>query len=163
MVHTERSEPLVAAPEASRPRRRNASLVAAIFAAALLVVTTTAAVAPAADARSAGKASVTNHRATMDSGGGVPVKVHCGAPSTSHCTGNLRLVSKLSPGNIVSSFRHGFTVRGGHTRTIRIQAAGPQIERVLQVGSLKGTVKIKEKKPRAVPVHSSPITVHRPA
>lgn len=117
---------------------------------------------PAADAQAKGKASVVGHAATMDPGGGVPVKVHCAAPKAKPCKGDLRLVTELAPGSSVSSFRQAFVVPGGKTRTIRIQAAGSQIERLLQGNPLAGVVNVKERKPRSLAVHSSPITVRLP-
>jgi hypothetical protein len=117
---------------------------------------------PAADAQAKGKATVTSHAATMDPGGGVPVKVHCAAAKAKSCKGSLRLVVEAVPGSSVSSLRQAFVVLGGKTRTVRIQAAGTQIERLLQAGTLPGVIKVKERKPRSVPVHSSPITLHAP-
>ncbi len=117
---------------------------------------------PAADAQAKGKATVTSHDATMDPGGGVPVKVQCAAPKAKTCKGSLRLVVEFVPGSSVSSFRQAYAVPGGKTRTVRVQAAGTQIERLLQAGTLPGEIKVKERKPRAIPVHSSPITLHAP-
>lgn len=117
---------------------------------------------PAADAQAKGKAAVTSHDATVDPGGGVPVKVHCAAPKAKACKGSLRLVVEVVPGSSASSFRQAYAVPGGKTRTVRIQAAGTQIERLLQAGTLPGEIKVKERKPRAIPVHSSPITLHAP-
>jgi hypothetical protein len=117
---------------------------------------------PAADAQAKGKSTVTSHDATMDPGGGVPVTVHCGAPKAKSCKGSLRLVVEVVPGSTISSFRQAFAVPGGKTRTVRIQAAGTQIERLLQAGTLPGEIKVKERKPRSVPVHSSAINLHAP-
>jgi len=117
---------------------------------------------PAADAQARGKATVTSHDATMDPGGGVPVKVHCAAPKAKTCKGSLRLVVEVVPGSSVSSFRQSYVVPGRKTTTVRIQAAGTQIERLLQAGTLAGDIKVKERKPRAIPVHSSPVTLHAP-
>jgi hypothetical protein len=118
---------------------------------------------PAADAQAKGKAVVRSHAVTVDPGGGVPVKVHCVASKAKRCKGSLRLVVEVVPGSSVSSLRQGFVVPGGGTKTVRIQAAGTQIERLLQAGTLAGVVKVKERKPRSVPVHSSSITLHAPS
>jgi len=115
-----------------------------------------------ADTPATGKAAVTSHAATMDPGGGVPVKVHCAAPKAKRCKGSVRLVVEVVPGSTVSSFGQRYGVPGGRTRTVRVQAAGTQIERLLQAGTLAGVVKVKERKPRSVPVHASPITLHAP-
>jgi hypothetical protein len=138
--------------------RINGPLAVAAFVSVVLA----AGVVPAADAQARGKASVTSHDATMDPGGGIPVKVHCAAPKAKRCKGNLRLVTEVVPGSIVSSYRQAYDVRGGRTATIRIQAAGTQIERLLQAGSLAGTIKVKERKPRSLSVHTSQIVLHAP-
>ena len=117
---------------------------------------------PAADAQAKGKATVTSQDATMDPGGGVPVKVHCAAPKAKSCKGSLRLVVEVVPGSSVSSFRQTYGVPGGKTRTVRVQASGTQIERLLQAGTLDGEIKVKERKPRAIPVHSSPVALRAP-
>jgi hypothetical protein len=117
---------------------------------------------PAADAQAKGKAAVTSHAATMDPGGGIPVTVHCAASKAKRCKGSVRVVTEVVPGTSISSLRQGFVVPGGRTKTIRIQAAGTQIERLLQAGTLAGVIKVKERKPRSIPVHSSPITLRAP-
>jgi hypothetical protein len=139
-------------------RTRGAAIPVAV---ACIGVVLTSGALPAV-AQATGKASVVNHRATMDPGGGVPVKVHCAASKQTRCAGSLRLVTELVPGTTVSSPRQAFVVPGGKTRTVRIQASGAQIERLLQGSPLSGVVKVKERKPQTVPAHPSPITVHLP-
>ena len=142
--------------------RIHGPLSVAAFVAVVLAAGLSPTPVPTADTQAKGKATVTSHAATMDPGGGVPVKVHCAAAMAKRCKGSVRLVVEVVPGSSVSSFAQRYVVPGGRTRTVRIQAAGTQIERLLQAGTLAGVVKVKERKPRSLAVHGSPITLHAP-
>jgi hypothetical protein len=139
--------------------RAAAVLVAAV---AAFTVPSATGVGPLAYAQATAKASVVNHDATLRGDGTVPVKVHCAAAEGRRCKGNLRLVVKFNGTNIPNT-RQAFAVRGQKSKTFHLQATGRQLELFLQAGTRDAIVKVKEKKPHPLPVHSAIVTVHVPS
>ncbi len=91
----------------------------------------------------------------------MPVKVHCTAAKGKRCKGNLRLVVKLNGTNIPNTSQ-AFVVPSKKTRTFHLQATGAQLQIFLTSGTRDAIVKVKEKKPHPLPVHSAIVTVHVP-
>jgi len=135
----------------------------AILAVTVIAVTAPRAtgVEPLAYAQAKAKASVVNHDANLRGDGTVPVKIHCAAAAGSQCKGNLRLVVKVNgAGN--PNTKQPFVVRGKKSKTFHLQATGSQLELFLVAGTRDAIVKVKEKEPHLLPVHSAIVTVHVP-
>jgi hypothetical protein len=141
-------------------RGRAAVLVVALTALTALTAPTATGVGPLA-APAKAKASVVNHEATLRGDGTVPVKVHCAAAAGTRCKGNLLLVVKFN-GTKIPNTKQRFVVGGKKSRTFHLQATAGQIELFVTSGTRDATVKVKEKKPHLLPVHSAIVTVHAP-
>lgn len=143
-------------------RRVHAAVVLVVALATLIVPSAIGAGSLAyGQARAKAKASVVNHDANLRGDGTVPVKVHCAAAEGNRCKGTLRLVVKLNGTNISNS-KQGFVVRGKKNKMFHLQATGSQLELFMQAGTRDAIVKVKEKKPLLLAVHSAVVAVHVP-
>jgi hypothetical protein len=141
---------------------RGLATAALIVGLTTLIVPSATGVGSWAQAKADAKASVVNHDANLRGDGTLPIKIHCAAAHGRQCKGNLRLVVKVN-GTAISNTKRAFVVGGKKTKTFRLQATGNQVELFLQAGTRDASVKVREKKPRSLPVHSAVVSVHVPA